>query len=287
MTKPHRHHTMMTRYGLKLMLGVCWGVAAVFVCLRVPFPSTLMLSIALIVFNYVIIIVSYAIILYQITREKVISKDPAAVFSPASGDAVMEKRVARAIGIIILFFSICWFPLLGFYISVQKAVLRDLGSLIYMWFRTLALCNSSMNFIIYSWRIDHFRVAYFKIINRILQKPRRLFGISKFNTSASHTSKDHLELGSRLEGSKDNTNLRNTQSTKLTSEEIGKELISEPGEDAHNISQIILTPAQINIDTVTKKDTRESGQEEIGICNSIVASPCTITVKFLSDEKTE
>lgn len=174
-SKPHQHHSIMKKFGLRTMLGVCWGTAILFVCLRVPFPSTLMLSIALIVFNYMIIIISYAQILNQIRKEKVNSKDPAAVLSPASRDARMEKRVAGTIAIIIIFFSLCWFPLLGFYSTVKNAVLRDLGGVTYMWIRTLVLSNSSMNFIVYSCRIDHFRIAYLRIINRAFHNPRRRF----------------------------------------------------------------------------------------------------------------
>jgi hypothetical protein len=229
-TKPHQHPDIMKRYGLKVMLCGCWGAAFVFVCLRVPFPSTLMLSIALIVLCYIIIMLSYAVILYQISRERVTSNDPAAAMSSSSRDARMEKRVAGTIAIVIFFFSLCWFPLLGFYVSIRNAVLRELGGATYMWIRTVVLANSSMNFIVYSFRIVHFRVAYLRIINRILRKPRKLLGLSKFATSvgASQTSRDNVikEQPSRLEVSLDNSDVKSVRITKMTyaSQESGKEM---------------------------------------------------------------
>ncbi|KAK3755933.1 hypothetical protein QZH41_007823 [Actinostola sp. cb2023] len=216
-TKPHQHHNMMARKGLKIMLCTCWGSAAAFVCLRVPLPSTLMLSVALIVLNYVIIIISYAVILYEITHQK-INEDPTAPMSRVvTRDARMERRVAGTIGIIILFFSLCCLPLLGFYITVKKAVIRDIGSVTYMWIRTLALSNSSMNFIVYSFRIHNFRVAYLKMLGNILQKPRKLFGISKPSSfGASTLSKDMMELGCPVKGRKGTYNLQNSFTTGLT-----------------------------------------------------------------------
>ena len=93
--KPHQHHAIMTSYGLKLLLCICWGSAIIFTPFRVKFSSASMMSIGLVVFNFVIIIVSYAVILNQITRTKVISNDPAAsASSSASRDARMERRVA-------------------------------------------------------------------------------------------------------------------------------------------------------------------------------------------------
>lgn len=220
-TKPHQHQEIMKKYGLKTLLVICWGLALIFACVRVPFPATLKLSIALIVFNYIIILICYAVILYQITREKVNSNDPAAAMSSASRDARTEKRVAGTIAIIIFFFSLCWFPLLGFYSSVGNAVLRELGGVTYMWIRTAVLSNSSMNFIVYSWRIDHFRIAYQKTVNRMLHKPRELFRINRLNASVglshggSRENDKVMELTGDLEGSQNYS--RGHQSTAMTS----------------------------------------------------------------------
>ncbi|KAK3755934.1 hypothetical protein QZH41_007824 [Actinostola sp. cb2023] len=196
-TKPYTHQDIMKKRGLKIMLCTCWGSAVVFVCVRVPLASAMMLSIAMIFFNYAIIIISYVVILYKITRDKVRSDDSAATLScKAKRDARMEKRVSGTISIVILIFSICCLPLVGFYLSVKSAVIRNIGSVVYMWIRTLALSNSSMNFIVYSFRIYHFRVAYLKMLRNILQKPRELLGMPNYVTSLglSHESKISVKM---------------------------------------------------------------------------------------------
>lgn len=217
-TKPHQHQEMMSKKGLKIMLFVCWGSAVTFVCLRVPFASTLMLSVAVIVANYIIISVSYSVILYHITHEKPI--DPLAPESRAtSRDALMERRVAGTISIIILFFSICSLPLLAVYITAKKGVLRNMGSISYMWARTLALSNSSMNFIVYSFRIHHFRTAYLKILRRVCLEPRQLFSNKPTSSCGSTLSRNKtiMELGCPTEVRTSSYNLKNTNTARLSS----------------------------------------------------------------------
>lgn len=203
-TKPHTHQDIMKKKGLKIMLATCWCSAVVFVCLRVPLPEAMMLSIALIFFNYAIIIIAYIVILYQIFHgEKVKSDDSAAQGRKAARDLRMEKRVSGTILIVILFFSICALPLVGFYLSVRSAVLRDIGSLVYMWIRTLALSNSSMNFIVYSLRINHFRAAYLRILRNISRKPRALLGLSNYPTGLQDSVTDTADQRSRTDTGKD------------------------------------------------------------------------------------
>lgn len=195
--KPHQHHDLMSKYGLKIMLVCCWGGATILASIRVQYASALFFSIGLGFFNFAIIIGSYGVILYEIKRERLGTHDVSGTGSVSSRDARMEKRVAGTIAIIIFFFSLCWFPLLGYYISVKRAVLREMGGITYMWIRTLVLSNSSMNFIVYSCRIKDFRHAYLRLINAILRRPREFFGIpGKFGTTtasagASYASKDN------------------------------------------------------------------------------------------------
>ena len=269
-TKPHQHQRIMKGYGLRLMLCICWGSAITFTPFRVKFSSASMMSIGLVVFNFAIIIVSYAVILNQITRTKVISNDSAAsALSSASRDARMERRVAGTIAIIILFFSICWFPLLGFYISAGNAVLRELGGVTYMWIRTLVLSNSSMNFIVYSCRIDHFRVAYMRIIKRLIHRPGTLLQITKFSASvgASQGSRDNdvRELPGLFEGSVDEKYVRSPWITKSarnisSAEESAKEATKELSEDLGDANSMTSIPAQVHCGTV-EESTRQKDQE--------------------------
>ncbi|XP_031565124.1 galanin receptor type 2-like [Actinia tenebrosa] len=282
-TKPHKHQEIMKKYGLRTMLIACWGMALVFVCIRVPFRSTLMLSIALIVFNFLFILICYTVILYQLTREKVNSNDPAAAMSSASRDARTEKRVAGTIAIIIFFFSLCWFPLLGFYISVGKAVLRELGGVTYMWIRTAVLSNSSMNFIVYSWRIDIFRKAYLKTVNKMLHRPRQFFRIAKLNASVglSQVSKDNdkvMELTGDLEKSQSYS--RDPQSTAMTScATRRKEGDSKKGARRKSKVAINNTHAKISSRIKPGKSCRKMDVEvegEISYSNFIISNPVII-----------
>ena len=183
-SNPHRYHSTMGKYGFKVMLCCCWGSATLFASLRVPFPETLVLSVLVVFVSYLIIIVSYFIIIYQITRERVKGEMPGDNRA-ASRDARMERRVAGTIAIVILIFSICWFPLVGMYLSVRNGLVRNLNGILYMWVRFLLLLNSSMNFLIYSFRIDHFRSAYKKMFRQLAQKSRVLLSSSK-NASTSN-----------------------------------------------------------------------------------------------------
>jgi len=246
--KPHTHQEMMKKKGLKIMLVTCWVSAVVFVCVRVPLAEAMLLSIALIFLNYGIIIVTYIVILYQITRDKVKSDDSAANSRKSSRDTRMEKRVSGTILIVIFFFSICALPLVGFYLSVRSAVLRNIGSVVYMWIRTLALSNSSMNFIVYSYRISHFRVAYLRILRNILRKPRQILGLPNIPTSlqeSKHT--DTFEQRSRTDTVAETPKMRNITVSSVVSEntngKIGERNIANTGDEAAAAYTI---PGQLN-----------------------------------------
>ncbi|KXJ18993.1 Histamine H2 receptor [Exaiptasia diaphana] len=89
-------------------------------------------------------------------------------------ERAMERRVSGAIAIVIFLFVACWFPVVGYRLSQPDKSAHCSFGLIQLWFRTLCLANSSMNFIIYSLRIRQFRTAYLRIINRMLQPFRQI-----------------------------------------------------------------------------------------------------------------
>jgi len=192
--KPHDYQSIMAKKGVRAMIGGCWGIALLFVSLRVPFPETLILSVAMIFISYFTITVSYTIILFQITREKVSRHMHDGCSPNVSRNARMERRVAGTIAIVILVFSICWFPLVGFYVSMKEGLLRTLAGIPYMWIRTILLLNSSMNFLIYSFRIDHFRSAYKRMVCKWIQRSRAWL--------ASKSSGTTSPLGGTLSSSK-------------------------------------------------------------------------------------
>ncbi|KAK3752380.1 hypothetical protein QZH41_000377 [Actinostola sp. cb2023] len=151
------------------------------------FGNVLIIVVVLKTPSYLIIIVSYSIILFQITRERVTRKMQPADSRGISRDARMERRVAGTIAIIIVVFSICWFPLVGFYVTMKKGLLRNLSGVPYMWIRTILLLNSSMNFLIYSFRIDHFRSAYKRIIRRWLKQSRAMGHGTTYSTPGTQS----------------------------------------------------------------------------------------------------
>lgn len=276
--KPHQHHHLMSKYGLKIMLVMCWGGATVLAAVRYQFASALFFSIGLGFFNFAIILGSYGVILYEIKRERLGTHDTSGTGSVSSRDARMEKRVAGTIAIIIFFFSLCWFPLLGHYISVKRAVLREMGGIRYMWIRTLVLSNSSMNFIVYSCRIEHFRHAYLRIINRILQRPREIMGVpGKFGHTtasggASYASRDNdimeLTTPSGVYMKKDKTKHNNNAGNGLTNKrrEVEGNGVTNNGREV------------------------ESGKEETCDGNDVVADPKeapATSVRFESAEDIE
>ena len=91
----------------------------------------------------------------------------------------VERRVALTLAIVIISFSVTWFPLIHvFFFITGKSLVESYGPA-YMWIRSLALSNSAMNFVIYSARIRDFRDAYISI-------SRKMFGswVENANTSS-------------------------------------------------------------------------------------------------------
>ena len=116
-------------------------------------------------------------------------------------ERAMQKRVAVTIGIVILLFTICWTPYFVYTLTNNEDAYINMK---YSWIRTFYLSNSSMNFIVYSLRIYHFRVAYRKIIKRILPKRvSEMRGIS----GATITSKNTPNCLERSQGPSNNMDL--------------------------------------------------------------------------------
>ena len=167
---PLRHGSIMKKYGLKVMLVVVWGTAILFTSLRVPFyKETSLFAFALFAVSYIVIMVSYVSIVTFLVKERQRKKY---FRSAASSVAVtshyeVERRVAFTLAIVIGIFSACWFPLIISFFATGKHMVKLHGPA-FMWMRTLAVSNSAMNFLIYSWRIRDFRDAYAKICRGVV-----------------------------------------------------------------------------------------------------------------------
>lgn len=164
---PLRHGRIMKKFGLKIMLVAVWGTAILFTSLRVPFyKETSLFAFALFALSYVIIIVSYASIVTFLVKEKRRKKYLRSTSSSVVVTSQVERRVAFTLAIVIGIFSACWLPLIISFFATGKHLVKLHGRA-FMWMRTLAVSNSAMNFLIYSWRIRDFRDAYARICRGI------------------------------------------------------------------------------------------------------------------------
>ncbi|XP_020914380.1 adenosine receptor A1 [Exaiptasia diaphana] len=181
--KPLEHHNIL-KHWYKVMLSVCWGsvAIAVIVYFSVKFTKaeniaarTLsILTAVYITIDFLIMIGSYAIIIYRIKFPKIQPKIRSS--SSTAHERAMEKRVSGTIAILIFLFAVTWFPYTGYRISNPDTSAHCSFDLTLLWIRTLFLANSSMNFIVYSSRIRQFRTAYLRIITRMLQPFRNIAG---------------------------------------------------------------------------------------------------------------
>ena len=144
-------------------VGSCVGTSVLFTCLRVThLKETSFFAFALFALSYVIIIVSYSSILVFFVKERRRKKHLRSGSNSVAVTSQIEGRVAFTLAIVIGIFSACWFPLIISFFATGGHLVKLHGPA-FMWIRTLAVSNSAMNFLIYSWRIRDFREAYAKI----------------------------------------------------------------------------------------------------------------------------
>lgn len=172
---PLRHKCIMENFGWKSMLVVCWTLPVGFIFLGrfVPGPVSVkaFVSLAVFVLFYGIVFVSYTVIVISLIKQrKRVSQINAT--SPVDTNSRREVRVAVTLAIVVVVFTACWFPLFVVFSVAGKPLVKIHGTA-HMWIRTLALSNSSMNFIIYGSRMRNFTDTYIEIF----QKTLRLAGL--------------------------------------------------------------------------------------------------------------
>ena len=172
---PLRHKCIMENFGWKSMLVVCWTLPVGFIFLGrfVPAPVSVkaFVSLAVFVLFYGIVFVSYTVIVISLIKQrKRVSQINAT--SPVDTNSRREVRVAVTLAIVVVVFTACWFPLFVVFSVAGKPLVKIHGTA-HMWIRTLALSNSSMNFIIYGSRMRNFTDTYIEIF----QKTLRLAGL--------------------------------------------------------------------------------------------------------------
>ena len=172
---PLRHKCIMENFGWKSMLVMCWTLPVGFIFLGrfLPAPVSVkaFVSLAVFVLFYGVVFVSYTVIVISLIKQrKRVSQINAT--SPVDTNSRREVRVAVTLAIVVVVFTACWFPLFVVFSVAGKPLVKIHGTA-HMWIRTLALSNSSMNFIIYGSHMRNFTDTYIEIF----QKTLRLAGL--------------------------------------------------------------------------------------------------------------
>ena len=168
---PLRHKCIMENFGWKSMLVMCWALPVGFIFLGtfVPAPVSVkaFINLAVFVLFYGIVFVSYTAIVISLVRQRKRVRQINAT-SPVDTNSRREISVAVTLAIVVVVFTACWFPFFVVFSVAGKPLVKIHGTA-HMWIRTLALSNSSMNFIIYGSRMRNFTDTYIEIFQKTLK----------------------------------------------------------------------------------------------------------------------
>ena len=142
------HKSLRTKKRFKIALVISWTLPVVYGVLRltVSKKATSYFTVAAVGLCYIAIILCYALIIVKVKKEV--------------SDHAVERRLAATMAVVVIIFTVCWFPLL----YLRSKFAEENFGVAYNWARTLALTNSSMNPWIYCYRIAEFREAYRRLL---------------------------------------------------------------------------------------------------------------------------
>ena len=164
--RPHDFSAFRTKKRFKIALTIAWSVPAIYAVLRltVSREGTSYFGVLAVALNYLVIITCYTLIILKIRKQGSASLSRR---HPGSHSVrgmplehMVERRVTITIAIVIVIFTVCWFPL----VYLRSAHAEENFGVAYNWARALALSNSSMNPWIYCFRIAEFREAYRRLL---------------------------------------------------------------------------------------------------------------------------
>ena len=119
-TFPLRHGRIMKNYGLKIMLATVWVVAFAFTIVRQLFPrKTYYLAAVMFAVGYFLMFVCYLLILLTLVRGRK-RKGRLGAQSSIDVNLKVERRVALTLAIVIILFSVSWFPLVDVFFHYRK-----------------------------------------------------------------------------------------------------------------------------------------------------------------------
>ena len=167
---PLHHRSIMDNCGLKAMLITCWVYPITVPILSFVIPKNFpqgYLGLAMFAASYVTILLCYSVIVISLVKHrKQLGNQLRIRSSSDTSQSRVEIRVAFTLAIVIIVFTVCWFPLIAIMFAARKPLVKRYG-VAYMWMRTLALSNSAMNFLIYGSRMQIFREAFAVIGHKI------------------------------------------------------------------------------------------------------------------------
>jgi len=162
--RPHDFRVIRTKKRFKFALVIAWTLPVIYGVLRltVSKTATSYFTVVAVGICYIVIISCYTLIILKVRKQG--SATLKRIRGPSgrsvASEHMVERRVTVTIAIVVVIFTICWFPLL----YLRSAFAEENFGVAYNWARTLALSNSSMNPWIYCFRIAEFREAYRRLL---------------------------------------------------------------------------------------------------------------------------
>lgn len=164
--RPHDFRTVRTKKRFKIALAIAWTLPVIYGILRLTVSKrgTSYFTVIAVGICYLVIILCYSLIILKVRKQGTATlkrlRGQSRSRRSASSEHMVERRVTVTIAIVVVIFTICWFPLL----YLRSAFAEENFGVAYNWARTLALANSSMNPWIYCFRIAEFRDAYRRLM---------------------------------------------------------------------------------------------------------------------------
>lgn len=191
--RPHDFRTVRTKKRFKIALAIAWTLPVIYGILRltVSKKGTSYFTVIAVGICYLIIISCYSLIILKVRKQgtATLKRLRGQSRRSASSEHMVERRVTVTIAIVVVIFTVCWFPLL----YLRSAYAEENFGVAYNWARTLALSNSSMNPWIYCFRIAEFRDAYRRLLKCQWKPIRCVTGAAGDQNDMNTTQSSELE----------------------------------------------------------------------------------------------
>ncbi|KAJ7382576.1 Melanocortin receptor 5 [Desmophyllum pertusum] len=184
---PLHYKSILKSYGLKALLITSWIFPMTAPVLGAVVPENFpkgFLGLGMFALSYATVFMCYSLIVISLAKHRKERNQLRAARSSrdfSQSRRSVEVRVAFTLAIVIVVFTVSWFPLVATFFATGKLLVKSQG-IAYMWIRTLGLSNSAMNFLIYGARMRSFREAFAAIGRKYYRGVLNL----KFSRTRSH-----------------------------------------------------------------------------------------------------